>query len=229
MRAAIFYPLVALAGLGVGAGMYALNVYRERVQRAEMAAVLPAKGSGERESPGGLRAVAGAGLPVTTSLREAVKGGREAQAIAAGSPMIDDVPRGKDRHVHAPPVKGEVREMTIKELGNFEFDPEVGGGVPADVKGLNGSTVRLRGYMLPLTQAEKITDLALVPSLYACCFGQPPGVEHVVTVRIPKDKAVNFVVDEVVITGKLTVEELREDEFSYSLFELDAVSVRLAE
>jgi hypothetical protein len=37
--------------------------------------------------------------------------------------------------------------------------------------------------MIPIDQAENITSFALVPSLFACCFGQPPQVQHTVFAR----------------------------------------------
>ena len=97
--------------------------------------------------------------------------------------------------------------MTIKELGNFRYDEEKGGNIPADVKQLSGSTVRLRGYMIPMDQAEHITQFALVPSLFACCFGQPPQIQHTIVVTCPKGKAVSYCPDEIVVEGQLNVQE----------------------
>jgi hypothetical protein len=50
--------------------------------------------------------------------------------------------------------------------------------LPEDVKALNGAKIRTHGFMIPLDQADNITEFALVPSLFACCFGQPPQVQH---------------------------------------------------
>src|SRR5690606_3579904 len=53
------------------------------------------------------------------------------------------------RTPHTPLRDGEVRQLLIRELGNFPYDPEAGGGIPEDVKRLSGSKVRLVGYMMP--------------------------------------------------------------------------------
>jgi hypothetical protein len=128
---------------------------------------------------------------------------------------------------HPAPKADDVLEMTIKQLGNFTYDAERGGEVPGDVRALDGTQVRLRGFMWPLGQATVLTDFVLVPSLTSCCFGQPPGVQHIITTRLPAKKAVPFVADEVWVQGTLRVKVVREEGYTSSIFELDATSVKL--
>ena len=59
--------------------------------------------------------------------------GRRRWRTSPATAAAPDVPMGKDRVAHQPPVAGEIRQMTIKEMGNFEYDAEKGGIVPADV------------------------------------------------------------------------------------------------
>jgi hypothetical protein len=132
------------------------------------------------------------------------------------------------RKPHPAPKPGEVLEMAIKELGNFEYNQESGGNIPQDVKALSGSTIRLRGYMIPMDQAENITQFALVPSLFACCFGQPPQIQHTIVVNCPKGKAVTYFPDEILVEGKLTVQEKKDDGYVVSLFDVEAGSVKAA-
>lgn len=139
-----------------------------------------------------------------------------------------NIPMGADRIPHPHPKPGEVLEMSIKELGNFEFDPDHPTPLPTDVVSLNGSTIRLRGYMIPMDQAESITQFALVPSLFSCCFGQPPQIQHTIVVDCPKGKAVSYYPDEIIVQGKLDVQEKKDDGFIVSLFEVSASSVKPA-
>jgi hypothetical protein len=132
------------------------------------------------------------------------------------------------RKPHARPKSGDVLELTIKELGNFEYDADSGGNIPRDVRDLTGSTIRVVGFMIPMDQADNITQFALVPSLFACCFGQPPSVQHTIVVNCPKGKAVSYYPDEIVVEGALKVEEKKEDGFIVSIFEMDVNSVRPA-
>lgn len=127
---------------------------------------------------------------------------------------------------HAPPIDGQTRELSIQELGNFDYDAERGSAIPDDVRRLAGSAVRVRGFMIPMEQAADITRFALVPDLFACCFGQPPGVNHVIVVSTPAGKAVSYYPDEIHVEGRLQVEEKREDGFVVSIFDLEATSIR---
>jgi hypothetical protein len=137
------------------------------------------------------------------------------------------------RRPHAPPVAGEVRSLTIKELGNFDY-LGAGGVIPQDIRRLDGSTVRLGGFMVPANQIgdasadQRVTRFALVPNVASCCYGQPPGVQHVVTVECPPDHAIPFTSHYVSVEGTLRVGETRDEGFVISLFALKASDVREA-
>jgi hypothetical protein len=133
-----------------------------------------------------------------------------------------------NRIPHPAPVSGQVQEMSIKELGNFDYDADKGGNLPADVKRLDGSQIRLRGYMIPIDQAERISKFALVPSLFACCFGQPPQIQHTIIVQCPAGKAVSYYPDELIVEGTLSVNETKEDGIITSVFQVKTNSVKPA-
>jgi hypothetical protein len=80
--------------------------------------------------------------------------------------------------------------------------------------------------MIPMDQAENITQFALVPSLFSCCFGQPPQIQHTIVVNCPKGKAVSYCPDEIFVEGDLKVDEKRDDGYVVSIFELTAKSVK---
>jgi hypothetical protein len=132
------------------------------------------------------------------------------------------------RKPHAPVKDGQTVELGIKELGNFDYDQDKGGNIPPDVKQLSGSTVRLRGYMIPMDQADNITKFALVPDLFACCFGQPPQIQHMVVANCPTGKAVSYSPDEILVEGKLNVDEKKDDGYIISIFEVSVASVKAA-
>ena len=146
------------------------------------------------------------------------------QILEAAAPA----PTAETRIPHTKPQPGEVKSLQIKDLGNFEYDADKGGNIPADVLALNGATVRVTGFMIPIDQAENITSFALVPSLFACCFGQPPQVQHTVVCNAPAGKAVGYYPDELVVEGKLKVEEKKDEGFIVSVFEIDVNSVKPA-
>lgn len=134
----------------------------------------------------------------------------------------------EQRKPHVRPKDGEAFVIGAKELGNFEYDAEKGGNLPSDVVKLTGVKIRTHGFMIPLDQADNITEFALVPSLFACCFGQPPQVQHTLVVHAPKGKAVSYFPDEIVVEGTLKVQEKKEDGLVVSVFEIDCQSVKPA-
>ena len=153
-----------------------------------------------------------------------------AKAAASGTAVPGDPttqPSGPRQPIPAPKA-GQVTELQIKDLGNFDYDIEKGGNIPEDIKRLSGTKFRTRGYMIPLDQAEAITEFALVPSLFACCFGQPPQIQHTLVVHCPKGKAVTYFPDEISVEGILKVEEKKDDGYIVSIFEIDAQSVKPA-
>jgi len=149
---------------------------------------------------------------------------KDLQSFLGQKPQDNVTPEKRKPHVR--PKDGQVLEVAIKDLGNFEYDAEKGGNLPEDVKALNGAKVRTHGFMIPLDQADNITEFALVPSLFACCFGQPPQVQHTMVVHTPKGKAVGYFPDEIVVEGTLKVDEKKEDGLIISVFEVDCLSVK---
>ena len=167
--------------------------------------------------------------PIQEKIRVCQKGLQSASAAAPSVAAPAEVPMDPEtRHKHPAPKSGETLEMTIKELGNFQYDDQKGGGIPVDVKALNGAQIRLHGFMIPMDQADHITQFALVPSLFSCCFGQPPQIQHTIVVNCPKGKAVGYSPDEIIVQGRLSVQEKKDDGYVVSLFEIGAESVKVA-
>jgi hypothetical protein len=154
--------------------------------------------------------------------------GRAPDPAAVLNPSSDIKTSPEERKVHKKPADGEALELPIKLLGNFDYDIEKGGNIPDDVKKLNGSKIKTFGFMIPIDQADKITQFALVPSLFACCFGQPPQVQHTLLVKTPKGKAVAYYPDELAVEGTLKVEETKEDGIVVNVFEIECTSVKPA-
>jgi hypothetical protein len=138
------------------------------------------------------------------------------------------VPTGsKDRKPHPATQPGQVLEMSIAELGNFDFDEDTKGAViPADVKAMSGVTVRLKGYMVPIGQAKNITKFALVQELFG--DHNPSLLTQTIIVNCPATKPVQYDPNKVVVEGKLKVGVVKDDGFVVCLLALDNASVKPA-
>ena len=161
-------------------------------------------------------------------IQEQIRVCRQNLGTTEGEAGSADMPDPSQRKPIAAPKPGEVLEISIKDLGNFVYDADKGGNIPEDVKKLSGSKLRVRGFMIPMDQADNVTSFAMVPDLFACCFGQPPQVQHTVVATCPPGRSVSYFPDELVVEGTLKVEEKREDGFIVSVFQLDVASVKPA-
>jgi hypothetical protein len=149
--------------------------------------------------------------------------------VAAKPIQASVIPAGETRTPHVVPPAGQTLDIPIKELGNFDFDADKGGNIPDDVKQLEGVHFRTSGFMIPLDQAESISEFALVPNVFACCFGGPPQIQHTIVVHCPPGKALSYFPDQLTVEGTLHVREDRSGGFIVSIFEMDATSVRPAD
>jgi hypothetical protein len=149
-------------------------------------------------------------------------------AAAAGPAVVAFASLSAGRIPHPAPKDGQVLEMDIKDLGNFDYDADKGGNIPADVTVLSGHRIRLHGFMIPMDQAANITQFALVPSLFSCCFGQPPQIQHTIVCNTPRGKAVSYYPDEITVEGDLKVAEKKDEGFIVSIFEVQVSSVKPA-
>ena len=115
--------------------------------------------------------------------------------------------------------------MTIRRLGNFSYERL--GKIPDDVRALDGMGVRLHGYILPIKQSVAATEFALVPTLGACCYGQPPSVEHIVLVTCASgNHADGGQTNEVIVNGTLHVGEIVREDNVVALYRVTDASVR---
>jgi len=81
--------------------------------------------------------------------------------------------------------------------------------------------------MIPMDQAEHITQFALVPSLFLLL--RPAAADPAYDCReLPKGKAVSYCPDEINVQGKLDRPEKRDDGYVISLFEMSADASRSA-
>ena len=97
--------------------------------------------------------------------------------------------------------------------------------VPDDVQKLDGKLVEITGFMLPVNETQNITRFIVIQSLWDCCFGQTPAVNHIIAVTMEQGRSVEFCPDLVTVTGKFSVGETREEGYLVSIFRLEGKSV----
>ena len=100
---------------------------------------------------------------------------------------------------------------------NYDYPDEDGGiqapknskrkklGIPDSVLSLNGTSVAIPGFMIPMDQDEegdKTTYFILARNQMTCCFGVPPGLNEWVSVRMEKGKKAELEMDRLVLVGE---------------------------
>jgi hypothetical protein len=98
-------------------------------------------------------------------------------------------------------------------------------GMPEALNGLNGKSVMMTGFMLPIDEVENIREFLLVPSLWSCCYGQPPDINGTVRVVMKGDKRINYKFDPIKILGTFKIEATYEMGFCVDIFQIEADSV----
>jgi hypothetical protein len=150
-------------------------------------------------------------------------------ALAQATKPAEVPTSAKDRKVHPATQPGQVLEISLAELGNFDFDPEdKDAKLPDDVKALSGVAVKLHGFMIPMDQADNITQFALVTSLERHNWQPPPPIQQTIVVTCPAGKSVKYCADEITVQGKLTVAIMKDDGFIVGIFAVETTSVKPA-
>jgi len=97
--------------------------------------------------------------------------------------------------------------------------------IPGFISVFEGKEVVMTGYMMPLSDIKDIKSFVLVPSLWGCCYGQPPAANHIVLVKMAGGATAKFFDDQVKVRGIFHCGEERQDGFLVSLYRIDADEV----
>jgi len=97
--------------------------------------------------------------------------------------------------------------------------------IPKFIQQYDGKPVEMIGYMIPLSETRQIKSFVLVPSLFGCCYGQPPAVNHVVLVRMTGGATTKVYDDKIRVRGQFHCGEEKEDGYLISLYHIDADEV----
>jgi hypothetical protein len=97
--------------------------------------------------------------------------------------------------------------------------------IPDFVRAFDGKNVEMIGFMMPLDTYDDIRSFILMPSLFGCCFGQPPAVNHVVLVRMAGNRRAKYFEDAVRVRGRFHCGKEKKDIELLSLYRIDADEV----
>lgn len=119
----------------------------------------------------------------------------------------------------APAIEAGYDRLTFELLKSWTY-VEGKSTFPGFITALDGKPVEMLGYMMPLTEIANIKEFLLVPSLWGCCYGQPPAVNHIVAVKMPAGQTTKFCSGPIRIDGQFHVGETKQDGYVVSLYVL---------
>lgn len=127
-------------------------------------------------------------------------------------------------------VSGGYKQVDLKALGNFVFDPQNGtvNDVPAKYRELDGQKVLLIGEMYADNATSEANRFQLVYSIAKCCFGGPPKVQERVFCVVPNDGSVPLMGGQTRVTGTLHIAAKKEGDTVNSLYTLEVHKVEPA-
>jgi len=115
-----------------------------------------------------------------------------------------------------------VVKSSFEQLGGFPLPGEAGCEqlkFPSAVVTLNGKTVQVTGFMLPLKIEEgRVSEFLLLKDQNACCYGRMPRMSEWIVVK-PGEKGVQPLMDVPIhCRGLLSVGERREGDMVLGLY-----------
>ena len=142
----------------------------------------------------------------------------EAHATVVERKLAEEIKKGK--------VTGLDKILPFDELASWPYEDGLK-GMPKRVKDLDGKKVMMTGFMLPIDEVEKIKEFLLVQSLWSCCYGQPPDINGIVRVVMPKGKTTDYFFDPLKIVGTFKVEATMMDGYCVDIYQLHVESLEV--
>ena len=99
--------------------------------------------------------------------------------------------------------------------------------MPQWLKGLSGQRIKIRGYMMPVFEAEGIERFVLARDNQICCFGRDPKVYDLVQIDMRVGKTTNYIpyTRSFDVVGRLKIEMVSADGKPYGLYFLEDAEV----
>lgn len=111
-------------------------------------------------------------------------------------------------------------------LTSYEYQPGLK-SLPDAIKALEGKTVVMRGFIMPLYEFDDIHEFVLVPNHMSCCFGMPTGINGQVQVKLASKRGLPNTNEPIEVTGTFHAVETKESGYVLSIFRIDGAKARI--
>lgn len=138
--------------------------------------------------------------------------------IAAERKLAEQLKAGK--------ITGLDQILPFDELTSWPYEDGLK-GMPKRIRDLSGKKVLMTGFMLPIDEVQNIKEFLLVQSLWSCCYGQPPDINGIVRVVMPKGKHTDYFFDPLKVIGTFKVEATMLDGYCVDIYQLHVESLEV--
>jgi hypothetical protein len=149
-------------------------------------------------------------------------------ATGSDSPTGDS--RGREFSVEGPDGALRITFDDLDLMKLLNMDPVTSDCVekmPAWLRGLEGQTVRVRGFMKPTGLTEGIPQFPFVRSTDMCCFGPKGKVYHLIAVTLKKGLTTDYIeLKPFDVVGKFRIEKIElDDGLIFLLYHIDEAAI----
>lgn len=114
------------------------------------------------------------------------------------------------------------REAVDAKTGQPKYDDQA----PDNIKALNGRTVRIRGYMLPVRmEGNEVREFMIMPNQLSCCYGGTPRFWEFVVSEKKGDAVPNLMDTLLTFEGVLKVGDVFENGYWTQFYTLECTNV----
>lgn len=122
-----------------------------------------------------------------------------------------------------------VKDLTFDDI-KFEMkkgDPFERSLITEKIEKLHGTTIRIRGFMLPSFQQKGITQFVLVRDNLECCFGPGAALYDCVVVEMQGGASASFTVKPIAVEGIFKIQEFKGPDGKHlAIYHLDGLKVK---
>jgi hypothetical protein len=123
---------------------------------------------------------------------------------------------------------GKIKDLNFDDV-KFEMkkgDPFERSLLTKKIEELNGTHIRIRGFMLPSFQQKGITQFVLVRDNMQCCFGPGAALCDCIMVEL-KGTTTTYTVKPIAVEGIFKIEEFNDpDGNTLSVYQLEGTKVK---
>jgi hypothetical protein len=145
--------------------------------------------------------------------------------MVALAPML-----GATLHAAERRASGKVKEITFDDvkLEMQKNDPFESKLLTDKIKALDGTQIRIRGYILPSFQQTGIKQFVLVRDNMECCFGPGAMLHDCILVEMVAPAEATYTVRPVSVEGTFSIREVKDpiNGKHLAIYHLDGTSVK---